>query len=405
MRIAIISSCSLPIPAVSGGAVESLIETIIKENERQDQQDIDVYAVYNSQAEQESKHYSHTTFRYLRKSNFVNGLDKLITNLLRIVKHNKSLASRNYVWKVIAVSKLKKMLKKYTYDVIVLENTIYLFKIFDNKNLYEKYAGKVFFHIHNSLIKSTKVEYEKILKRCISISDYLHPNFRHFFDSNIDIVTVHNGIDTCKFDRNLTAEETIALRRKYDIPLENKIIVFVGRITPEKGISETVEAFCRLNREDCDLLIVGASYFGSGAISPFESQIIKTIKENSRIHTTGFITQDEIWKLYALGNVAVLPSMWNEPLGLTMLEAQASGIPLITTRSGGIPETVDEHYSIMLERNADIVENISLSIESVLNNQVLWNDNAQLAKQRVKECFDNSVFYKEFIKALNVSKG
>ena len=405
MRIAIISSCSLPVPAVNGGAVESLIETIVKENELQDQLDIDVYTIFNQQAKQISEKYPHTTFRYLVKNSLVKSLDKFITLLLRIVKQNKSLASRNYVWKLIVISKLKKQLKEYMYDKIVLENTIYLFDIFKDKQLYDKYSGKIFFHIHNSLVKKTTVEYGKLLKRNISISDYLHPNIKHFFDKNVDIVTVHNGVDSSMFGGYLTKSERIEIRNKYHIPVENKIIIFVGRITPEKGIRETIDAFCRLKRNDCNLLIVGASYFGSGTISPFESEMIKKIKDNPRIHMTGYVDQNEIWKLYALGNIALLPSMWDEPLGLTMIEAQATGVPLITTKSGGILETVDEKYSILLDRDDDIVENICVAMEKILNHQAEWNVKAQHAQKRVKEYFDNAFFYREFIKALDVPKG
>ena len=400
MKIAVISSCSLPIPAVSGGAVESLIESIIKENERHDKLDIDVYAIYDPKAQALSLNYPHTTFRYFVKNGFIRTMDTLITRCLRVIKCNKSLASRNYLWKLSVMSKLRKQLRENTYDKVVLENTIYLFDIFKDKQLYNKYFGKVFFHVHNSLVKRTSVKYHGLLSGIISISDYLHPNIQQYFDENVDIVTVHNGIDVEMFSGNLSEAENMAIRQKYGISPDSKVIVFVGRITPEKGIRETVEAFCRLNRNDCELLIVGASYFGSGAVSPFESKMIRKIEDNPGIHMTGYVHKDEIWKLYAVGDVAILPSMWDEPLGLTMIEAQAAGIPLITTKSGGIPETVEEKYSFLLDRNNDIVENICQATEEILNNPLQWNNKVQLAKKRVKTYFDNAVFYRQFVKAL-----
>ena len=50
-----------------------------------------------------------------------------------------------------------------------------------------------------------------------------------------------------------------------------------------------------------------------------------------------------------MANIAVLPSMWDEPFGLTIAEALATGLPLITTRSGGIPE-ICEGVATILDR-------------------------------------------------------
>jgi len=79
--------------------------------------------------------------------------------------------------------------------------------------------------------------------------------------------------------------------------------------------------------------------------------------------------------IYQLGNVAVLPSMWEEPAGMTMVEAVVSGLPLITTNSGGIPEYIPAELAYMLDRNKDLVKNISRCIlqikNSVANNAAL----------------------------------
>lgn len=111
-----------------------------------------------------------------------------------------------------------------------------------------------------------------------------------------------------------------------------------------------------------------------------ESLIESIIRQN--------IPKQEIWKFYALGDLAILPSMWEEPLGLTMIEAQAAGIPLITTISGGIPETVNEKYSILLARNTQIVEKMQGAMEEILNNLNAWKGKAQLAQQEVNQKYD-----------------
>lgn len=404
MKVAIISSCSLPVPAVNGGAVESLIESIVKVNELQEQINITVYAIYSEKAKEVVSLYPHTKFVYLKKPGVIKAADNIITVALRKLKRKSDIASRNYIWKLVVLSELKKNLNKENYDAVVLQNTMYLFYVFRNKRLHEKYRGKVYFHVHNSLVKTTKTEYESLLCRVISISDFLHKNIRDYLGSNVNIVTVHNGIEFKIFNKSLSDDEKIELKRQYGIPEKNKVIIFVGRIAPEKGIRETISAFEQLNRQDCDLLIVGASYFGSGAVSPFESEIMAKIKNNPRIHLAGFIGKKDIWKCYALGDFAILPSMWEEPLGLTMIEAQAAGIPLITTLSGGIPETVDARYSILLERNSQIVSEMVKAMENILENSAEWKSKAKMAQIQAEQKFDESVFYNDFINVLKMGE-
>lgn len=400
MKIAIISSCSLPVPAVSGGAVESLIESIVKENEESTPIDLCVYALYDATAKAKIQSYPHTTFKFFEKKTSIEAMDKAITQVMRLVVGGKDIASRNYIWKIMVLNALKQELKKEHFDKIVLQNTIFLFNIFKDKELYGLYKGKVYFHVHNSLTKRVGVDYKELLVGIISISDYLHNNIRAYFDDTVRIKTVHNGIDCKNFLVELSQDEKKMMLRKYHISPDSHIIVFVGRIAPEKGVRETIAAFNKVKIENCELLIVGASYFGSGAISPFESEIMQAIEKNPRIHMTGFVGKDNIWKYYKLGDVAILPSMWEEPLGLTMIEAQAAGIPLITTRMGGIPETVDGRYSVLLDKDENIVDQMRLAIEDILGNPVDWNEKARKAQKQVMVRFNEKVFYDSFIETL-----
>lgn len=398
MKLAIISSCSLPIPAVSGGAVESLVESILWQNEVAQQAEITVFALHSEDAESESCKFSNTTFKYLKKGPIVACVDRGITKILRTFK--KDIASRNYVWKLTALSKLREDLKKEDYDKVVLQNTIYLFDIFKDRNLFYKYTGKVYFHVHNSLVKRTTVDYKPLLKGIISISNFLHDNIREYFDQDIPIKTVYNGVDVNRFGKTLSENDRMSLREKYGIRREDSVIVFVGRIAPEKGIKEAILAFNRIQRNNVVFLIVGASYFGSGAESPFENDVLQLIDENDKIHITGFIDKNDIWKYYAISDVAVLPSMWDEPLGLTMIEAQVAGIPLITTISGGIPETVNSKYSILLNRDENIVDCLSNAFCDMLDNKESWKLKALQAQSYAKQKFNTPELYKKFLWAI-----
>ena len=113
---------------------------------------------------------------------------------------------------------------------------------------------------------------------------------------------------------------------------------------------------------------------------------------------------DEIWKYYKIADVAALPSIWEEPAGLTMIEACAAGVPLITTNSGGIPEYVLCKYACVLERN-NLVESLITAINNVLNHEDIWKKKALYQKDYVVGNYNVKRYYEAFVKALLIEKG
>jgi glycosyltransferase involved in cell wall biosynthesis len=104
------------------------------------------------------------------------------------------------------------------------------------------------------------------------------------------------------------------------------------------------------------------------AHTPFHSKLYRLASNlGERVVFTGYIKQQELPYVYNLANVAVLPSMWDEPAGLTNIEAIACGTTVITTKSGGIPEYV-ENNGIVLERDQQLVKEITDSIENLMKN-------------------------------------
>ena len=102
--------------------------------------------------------------------------------------------------------------------------------------------------------------------------------------------------------------------------------------------------------------------------------------------------------IYQLSNIAVLPSMWDEPAGMTMVEAVASGLPLITTNSGGIPEYIPNKLAVILNRDDKLVENIT---ENILNlKQNGWEEDQHSLNQfRSEMCLRH--YYQEFSNIIN----
>jgi glycosyltransferase involved in cell wall biosynthesis len=98
-----------------------------------------------------------------------------------------------------------------------------------------------------------------------------------------------------------------------------------------------------------------------------------------------------------MADIAVIPSMWEEPFGLTVVEAMAAGLPLITTRSGGIPE-ICEGVATIVERD-DIVNNLAQAILDLYEHPEKRKQMAAASLERAK-LFDKETYAKNFFEAL-----
>ena len=176
--------------------------------------------------------------------------------------------------------------------------------------------------------------------------------------------------------------------------------MFVGRICADKGINELVDAFEKINRDDTILVIVGANFYNSGIVSPFEEQLkegMKNIRE--KVIFTGYVDYSIISQYYAIADVVVLPSMWDEPAGMTILETMACGKALITTDSGGIPEYVGNDNCIIIKRDNNIVDKIADNLDKLLDNPSEIKRLGKRAAIQISK-YNRQYYYKQLIDIL-----
>jgi glycosyltransferase involved in cell wall biosynthesis len=166
-------------------------------------------------------------------------------------------------------------------------------------------------------------------------------------------------------------------------------MVFSGRITKEKGVSELIDAMIRLKKHaNIKLLIIGSPFYGDTAN---EDDFVRELKRKAetlkgRIIFTGFIPYSEIPQYLKLSDIAVIPSLWDDPCPNTVLEAQAMGLPIITTRRGGIPEEVTEENAILLNTDKDFTDRLTEAIFSLY-------EHPEKRQQMSKAAIENSKYY------------
>jgi len=404
MKVLIISPCILPLPAVQGGAVETLIHNLLLQNENHANFEFEVVGIYHPVAFQESKKFQKTKFIFLKESPFLIKFDILLAKIIKkILQSIDEVSVQDYFWKFQILGKILHILIHNNYDRVVIENAYYLLSLFELPFIRAKYSNKYIFHIHNTI---KKPKYRSAMKSCgkiLLVSEYLRKSLIQNYGEDVNhlAIVLYNGIKFSKFDKYLPISEKEILRSKLGMMPDDHIVIFAGRLTEQKGILELLEAVNNIKVKKLCLLIVGSCYFGSKLTTEFELRLFDLAKQmEDRVHFTGFVPNNDIWRYFQIADVAVVPSIREEAAGLAVIEALASGLPVITTNVGGIPEYTYKELCILINSDNSIVDNIRQSILDVVENLDEWKKNKDCAKQFVLTRFSDEAFYNNFVEIL-----
>ena len=387
MKIAILTSGILPVPAVQGGAVENLIDFCLEYNNMHQIHDITVYSIYHPAVKNHPAHIS--------KANHYHYFDtsSLFAKILKHIYIITNGRNEYYHYSVeYFFDRVLRDITKWQYDIIIVENRPgYILK------LREKTKAKIILHQENDYLNNTTPQYQNIydgFNLIINTSLYITKRVTTINPKDSKCKTILNGIDTKHF-----YDAKPISRRLLDLKNSDFIIVYSGRLTKEKGILELILAINQLNIPDIKLLIIGANFYGS---NQKDTNFIQTLERTSQkikeqVLFTGYIDYQKIPSYLKMADIAVVPSMWEEPFGLTVVEAMAAGLPLITTRSGGIPEICEGVATIVDREN--IVENLAKAILDLYQHPDKRKQMAKASHKRSK-LFDKETYAKNFFAAL-----
>lgn len=390
MKIAILTCGILPLPAVQGGAVENLIDFYLDYNNHKKLHDITIYSPWDAKVKKHpalSSDVNH--YIYIDVTSIKSRIERKVYQYLHSNEYYNHFIEY-YFEKIYAKLKIQK------YDYIILENCPgYAYK------LSQRGYNNLILHLHNELLHSNSRYHDEIfngLTKILTVSDYIKSRVLTIRPSD-KVQTIHNGIDL----KNFTIKESAAMNRHENGFEESDfVMVYSGRINKDKGVSELIDAMLLLKDvPDIKLMIIGGSFFGN---TDHENKFILQLKEKAktiqdRIVFTGFIPYENIPDYLQMADIAVIPSIWNDPFPTTELEAQAMGLPIITTRRGGIPEEVTETNAILLETDEQFIENLASSIRHLYEHPEKRKQMAAASLERSK-LFDKETFAEKFFAAL-----
>jgi glycogen synthase len=119
-------------------------------------------------------------------------------------------------------------------------------------------------------------------------------------------------------------------------------VLFVGRLAPQKGVGTLVSAAGLLEDPRAQVLLVG-----DGPARSKLKREAKRIGVSDRLHFVGFVAHERLPAVLAHADVLVLPSIYEE-LGTVLLEAMQAALPIVASRTGGIPDVIEDGVNGML---------------------------------------------------------
>jgi len=179
-------------------------------------------------------------------------------------------------------------------------------------------------------------EYESAFFKEVDTVIVLSHHMHHIFDSEYQlepnkISIIPNGLtDTNSIQTN----DWNNLRKKWHIEDKEFLLLFVGRLQPVKGLTFLMKAFREVLKEypNCRLMIVGNGNY--------DAYLHEAKDFCTKITFTGLLEKQELYELYQLANVGVIPSLY-EPFGYVAVEMMMHELPIVATATSGLNEVVD----------------------------------------------------------------
>jgi len=195
------------------------------------------------------------------------------------------------------------------------------------------------------------------------------------YDKSLNTRVISNGVDRTKFKK----VKFLDFLKKHGLKKENKRLLFIGRLYPEKNVEVLIKAMPNILMENkaTDLLIVG-----SGELKEKLEFTAKTLGINKQIHFLGRIPDEDLVKAYNSCDIFILPSI-AELEGMVVLEAMACGKPIIISDS---EETAAKDF---VQKNGFIFKttdklDLAKKVNIILSNPKLEKNMAKMSLKEIK---------------------
>ena len=300
--------------------------------------------------------------------------------------------------------KLRKLVKKQHFDAVILQNLRDLWIV--SPALPKKSPTKLIGFAQMLLsVKKTDFLHRIVYNRVdhlLTLTDWQqHALFPYLPVSQQKYQTIPNFVDTRIYNPSQRSE---SFRYQYGFNNEDFVIGIIGRIDKQKGQLELLKAFSSISNRftRTHLMIVGEPTLGEPQqeryFNHLKEQVLKN-KLDKKVHFIGF--QKETQKLTANFDLFVLASH-QETFGFVVVEAMASGTPVLGTRAGGVPEILKQGHCGFLCNPKDS-DDLAEKLDYILTHKEERIKKTKAALTWARDFYDRQKVYGRLIKIITTS--
>ncbi|GAC40776.1 glycosyltransferase family 4 protein [Paenibacillus popilliae] len=257
-------------------------------------------------------------------------------------------------------------------------------------------ASRIILSMHNDMFQSVKIHPEEgsavveQTERIITISNYIGQEIvRHHPHAAPKLRTIYSGVDLSLFapwmESDYARNERNSLRAQNQLEAK-KVILFVGRLSRNKGPHVLVKAMSHLKHSDTALVVVGGAWYSENKVSDYIAYVrALAARSPLPVITTGYIQSGDIHRWFCAADVFVCTSVWDEPLARVHYEAMAAGLPFLTTARGGNPEVLLNDNGLLItdpENPVEFAEKLNYLLSNMEASRQMGLRGRRLAEQR-----------------------
>jgi glycosyltransferase involved in cell wall biosynthesis len=203
---------------------------------------------------------------------------------------------------------------------------------------------------------------------------------------------IYNGVDIDKFKPFWEVSYLRrSVREKFGVREDEFVVLFVGRLIREKGIEDFLKSALTLKeKKNIKFIVVGEIPKGDvrNERVMYVKEILRTVSSiKDKITFTDVIPPSKVHLLYLLGDIVVVPSIWEEAFSMAAIEAMATGLPVIASRKGGLREYIDDALNGFFVDENNRGKHIAERIEALIIDENIRRRVGEAARKTVEERF------------------
>ncbi len=199
----------------------------------------------------------------------------------------------------------------------------------------------------------------------------------HYHLTEERLFVIPSGVDSTRYSPANIPLYRNEIRRRYSAAESDTLVLFVGGYWERKALPQAIKALARLRSSGVTLLVAGR-----GDAARYR-ELARREGVEKRVIFAGHV--EEVWKYYAASDIFLLPSLY-EPFGLCILEAMATGLPVVVSREAGAAELIRDGFDSLLLEDAKDVAEIATKLDLLVEDTDLRRRLGEGARQTAMGC-------------------